>query len=260
MRWTIHFPASDRLRESLGRRGTAFLLALVLEALLLLMLLTFVPIVSRPEKPKPVLIGFDLDSGEKAETKKADKARTRSARGGARSEQPKAAEPVVPPLPPPPSPKADVLWLPRTAYAATDITNAPTHAPDPAASDPGEGISHADDSQVAQGKGPHGETLYVAEWYRRPTHAELNTYLPPGARETGWGEIYCRTAERYRVEDCQELGNAPRGSGYAGAVRQASFQFLVRPPRKGGKSLVGAMVLIHIDYIFTEKASRLDSQ
>ena len=62
----------------------------------------------------------------------------------------------------------------------------------------------------AVGTGPDGQPMYNAQWYREPTRAEMATYMPK--RRLGgdaWGLIVCRTAERYRVDDCHELGESP---------------------------------------------------
>lgn len=101
------------------------------------------------------------------------------------------------------------------------------------------------DSEVV-GKGPHGETLYAAQWARRPTNAEMGGYLPANAPD-GFGLVACKTIPDDRVEDCVELDQTP-GSHLASAVRQAAWQFRVRPPRRNGVPLVGSWVRIEIDY------------
>jgi hypothetical protein len=98
------------------------------------------------------------------------------------------------------------------------------------------------------GTAPNGEPLYDAEWYRRPTNAELEFYLPKHMPVEGWGLVACKTIANHHVDDCVELGSAPAGSHLASAVRQAAWQFLVRAPRLGGKELVGTWVRIRIDY------------
>ena len=106
--------------------------------------------------------------------------------------------------------------------------------------------SGGEDSEPV-GRAPNGEVLYAAEWARHPTSAELGGYLPRNAPD-GWGLIACRTAEGNRVQDCIEMGQSPLGSHLASAVRQAAWQFRVRPPRKNGKPLIGSWVQIRIDY------------
>ena len=151
--------------------------------------------------------------------------------------------PVKPTIaPPPPQP-----WIEMTheEMAAADVRNLPKA---------GAGAGSAGDSEVV-GKGPHGETLYAAEWAREPTDAELGGYLPRNVQD-GWGLIACRTVAGNRVEDCVELGQSPAGSHLASAVRQAAWQFRVRPPRKNGQGMVGEWVRIRIDYEFNRTAQQ----
>jgi hypothetical protein len=250
----------ERLRESLGRRGAAFFLALAIELLLALLLLWIAPVL--PEKkppPKTTVFGIETPRGAEDEPEKTpQKARARSA-AREKAEVPQPKPPETPPPPPvvvpndssPPS----FVRLTRRDYAASDIAKMES-APAAASADAGDaakssGGGSAGDSEVATAKGKNGEKLYVAEWVREPTHAELQPYISQyRARTSGFGEVACRTVARNRVEDCYEIGET-RGSGLAGSVRQAAFQFLVRPPRVGRVLKVGEWVLIRIDYTVT---------
>jgi protein TonB len=109
---------------------------------------------------------------------------------------------------------------------------------------PKAGDGGAGDSEVV-GKGPNGEALYNAEWAREPTNAEIQGYWPRSV--SGWGLIACKTIPNDRVNDCVEIDQSPPGSHLASAVRQAAWQFHVRPPRKGGRPLIGAWVRILIE-------------
>ena len=238
---------SPQERPSRRRRAASFLLALAIEILLLLAFLglDFTP--KRPEFKGGTLSTFDIAANEDEAT--ASKAQ-------------KPAPPTrKPPRPVPPTfkPKIilperplDLIPLSKEEFEASDIAKLGNNAPG-AGAQLAKGNAPGDSEQV--GTAPNGEPLYAAEWYREPTNRELGTYLPKNMPEGGgWGLVACRTVERYHVEDCVELGQGPPGSHLAGAVRQAAWQFLVRPPRVGGKTLVGTWVRIRIDY-HVERAS-----
>ena len=178
-----------------------------------------------------------------------------------RPSKPAAVTPVPPrPVPPPPriklpTPPADhslpMLILTPKELATADIAKLGSKGVPSAASDSGTDarVADGDGDSERVGTGPNGQPLYAAEWYREPTDRQLSGYLPPRMPDGGgWGLVACKTIADHHVDDCIELGNSPPGSHLAGAVRQAAWQFLVRPPRKGGREMVGEWVRIRIDY------------
>jgi protein TonB len=222
-------------------RLTAAALALAAAVGLFLLLLTMGVLPDRMIQSS-VLATFDVRPKADTDTRSAPKAAPRA------QPTPRTAVPppvIVPELPPTVFPP-EMIILSRRDFAAADIA---TIARSPNAGGGDEGAAETADSGVgdAVGRGPDGQPMYNAQWYREPTRAEMATYMPK--RRLGgdaWGLIVCRTIERYRVDDCHELGESP-GSGLAGAMRQAAWQFLVRPPRKGGQPMIGAWVRIRFD-------------
>lgn len=232
-------PSSYRARAPFSDRIAAALGALAISALLVIMLLRLGGFTSGPPSGQSGPLVVQL----LPQAKEAQPARPQVA-----TSRPSAPKP--PPLKLPPVPKLNMLILSREEFAASDIARlSPRPANSP--SDAATGADSGADESV--GRGPNGERLYNAEWYREPTRAEMATYLPGGAPEKAWAMIACRTADRYHVEDCQELGESPPGSGLARALRLASWQFLVRPPRVGGKSMVGEWVRIRFDFTQEKK-------
>ena len=153
--------------------------------------------------------------------------------------------PRLPPTAPhPAAPAPSFIHLSREEFAAADIGK--MAKPEAASGDAG-------DSQGAgaygPGEGPGGARLYRAEWYRRPSDAEIDGYIKNAAPSGAWADIACRTADHFHVEDCEELGESPAGSGLSRALRQAAWQFLVRPPRVNGTPQIGVWVKIHFDFI-----------
>jgi protein TonB len=230
-------------RPPLQRRASGLALAVGINLLLLLMLLTLGRLAPKAKKVGGALVvdllpeSHSVDSPEKAERKPAAHARTRpTSRPKPPIVIPSKPTIAVPPPSPAPAPTHDwpLIEMSKSDMAAADVRSL-------SKGDSGS----AGDSKIV-GQGPHGEVLYAAEWARHPTDAELGSYLPKNAPE-GFGLIACKTIPGDRVEDCVELDQTP-GSHLASAVRQAAWQFRVRPPRKNGVPLVGSWVSIRIDY------------
>jgi protein TonB len=236
------------------QRGVSLALAVALHALLLFLLLRLAPLPPPPElRPVPTTVELiPAEKEEPAQARKSTERRRRQARSPAR---PRLSEPQ-------PRPDEDmsdfwskVIPMTRDQMAAVDHAIRASPPADQDRPDSGEPAQLAElgRGDPGLGSGPNGEPLYNAQWYRKPTHAELSTYMPAGAASReGWGMIACRTIADYRVDDCLEIAQSPAGSGLAGAVRKAAWQFRVIPPRIGGKHMVGAWVRIRIEYTMNE--------
>lgn len=240
--------SSYRAGRSLRGRAASVALALALGVLVILALLRMGGLIARaPGNGRP-LSTFDVLPPAREE--RAASARRTVAPKRERATRAKAPAQEQRRTAPPPSPAPEeslanlrlpgVIQLSSAEFRASDIGRIKGAASAEAAS----GDAAAGESDAAIGTGPGGEPMYAAEWYREPRHAELSPYMPPNT--PGWGMVACRTIDRFHVEDCRELGETP-GSGIARGVRQAAWQFLVRPPRKGGRPLIGAWVRIRID-------------
>ncbi len=225
----------------LRRRVSGLALALGIEILLILAFLTL----DFRSKGPPEFAGGRLTTFDvAAERETAAKSLQKQAETTKTPPRP-ALPPIKPPITLPPRP-LPMLEVSKEFLDASDISKLGSKAPG-AAQQLAQGSSPGDSQRV--GTAPNGEPLYAAEWYREPTNQQLAAYLPKTMPQGGgWGLIACRTIDRYHVDDCVELGNYPPGSHLAGAVRQAAWQFLVRPPRVGGKPLIGEWVRIRIDY------------
>jgi hypothetical protein len=248
----------------LRRRGAALVLALIIEILLALLLLFLAPpMPGKKTGDRTNVFGIEAPKGDDSPDKKPSEKQQKKAARAQKAE----SKPVTQPPPPVPQPvetpvplgPPTYLKLTRNDYQQGDIAKVPSRATDSNAdaadnndtADTGGG--GAGDTPTIGRKGRHGETLYRAEWYREPRNSELQPYINENrARYPGFGLVACRTVARYKVEDCYELDET-RGTGFAGAVRQAAFQFLVRPPRVGNKLMVGEWVAIRIDYSQTRR-------
>lgn len=224
-------------RRRIGRhRVAAAIVVLFIEALLILALLTLHLSSTDVKKPDNELVAFTLSQPETA-SKNADPPKQTAQKAAAPA--PRASPPA---LPRQPVPTPNMVFMESEDFAASDISKLPKSS-----SRSGSGAKAA----YGPGEGPGGKTLYPAEWHVEPPRGVLTPYLKGNVPQGSWAMIACHTIERYQVENCYGLGES--SPGLATALRQASWQFRVRPPRVDGKPLVGAWVRIRFD--FTEEAS-----
>jgi len=245
-------PTPDWRRTPAGRRAVSFVLAVIIHLLLLLLLLRLAPPVERRPPPGGPTTIFSVPLPPAPQAAKAAshaRAAARRAPAAARAPAPRATPPVLPP-----KTAAAEPWVLNPDLAGFSLAPGKARAPQQvAAADADDGSATSGGASGggggSVGRGRSGQPLYAAQWVREPTDAEMSPYLPPGNHVGGWADIACRTVDRFRVEDCEELGQSPPGSGLSRALREASFQFLVRPPRVGGRTLVGEWVRIHFDFV-----------
>ncbi|WP_294018458.1 hypothetical protein [Sphingomonas sp.] len=247
-------PLLQRVRDRFGSRAIAIALALLIEALVALLLLTLAPkILAPPEETVPMATFGVSPEPEPApeppsEARPADTVAQPTARAQPRDADTPTPDPVVAdPAPAPPvlldiplSRTPDIGTLPRRPAAgpaapARRVAGPPAPGPDPG------------DSRRVEGRGPNGEPLYAAAWFREPYDSELRGYLST-ARPPGWALIACRTVQDYRIDSCTLLDEYPDGAQIGRAVLAAAWQFRVRPPRLRGQYQVGEWVRIRIDY------------
>jgi protein TonB len=248
-------PSSEKRRFTLPRRTTSIIITVIVHLLLLLLLITLSPprtfIPMGGSRLISIAVSSDQNEASKAKSQSKAKAATKPSKTTAAAAASKPVPP--PPVPNPNAPEVQILKLTHDEMVGLDATlrshsnNVGQQSADASSS----GDSSGDSAKA--GTGAHGEQLYAAEWYREPTHAELSTYMP--VNRVGWGEVACRTVARYHVEDCYELDESPRGSQISRGVREAAWQFLVRPPRVGGRLMVGEWVRIRIT-LYDPKSER----
>jgi protein TonB len=230
MRRALDPQSAYRPHASAGSRAASILLTFGATVLIIVMLVEVGLIGPLPREIQPMKL-FNLEPPPTPPPARAPSVKAqldRSAAAPARAQK-------VPPL--------NMIILTPKDYAAADIATLPSQR---TAIATGDQADAGQDSSASNG--PNGEKIYDVEWYRHPTHAELAPYMPTSGPESGSATIACRMIDHYHVEDCRELDESPMGSGFSRALRQAAWQFLVRPPRIGGKSLIGTWVRIHFTF------------
>jgi len=217
--------------------------ALAIELLLLLALLSLGLSVDSPRKAQ--LTEVSLAAHEVAESEPEKPAPEESPPQPTQRTAPQPVESPTPVLAPAPAP-VSLIPLPTAPLAppaAPPRPAPPAAVVGPAYGPPDTGGPPSDDS-VRVGTAPDGSPLYAAKWYREPG-PEFWGYL--SAASSGSGLMACRTIADFYVADCVPLGDTP-GSMINRSMLAGSGVLMVRPPRLGNRSLVGAWVRIRIDY------------
>ena len=246
-------PSSDR------RRATSLALTIAAHIVIFLLLWRLAPVLDPPAEPGRSLTVNMLPVGDNNSTAtKSAKAPARAAQSSRRTapEPPAAPKPPAEDLPEPPPVTTTFpgyLVLSRNEFAASDVGKMKSRksggsAGQQLAAADGQGDGDEGETSASAGTGPGGQRLFAAEWYVEPAQSQLSPYLPANVPLGSWAEIACRTAPNYRVEDCVQLGDSRVGSGLARSIREAAWQFRVRPPRINGKAQIGAWVRIRIDF------------
>lgn len=261
-------PFAERFRTDAGTRALGIGLTLLVEALLLLALLSL-GMRKLPGREEETITVVNLETNEVTEEapqrqspERAESLETQAPPRRPSPEEPAPQEPAEPPTQRPAEPLPRQPAQPRPMPTAPAVVPAPPERRPPAVNPsnpvrpapssrpfygpPDTGGSSSGDTERV-GTAPNGEPLYAAAWYREPRDDEMRGYLST-ATGPGWGLIACRTAPNYRVEDCVALDEYPAGVQINRAALAAAWVFKVQPPMLGGRSLVGSWVRIRIDY------------
>ena len=237
-------------RSDLKQRSFAILIALLLEALFIFAILSLSMRSVESTVGRQGLSTFSLNAESASKSAKDSKTETPFTKEQQRNVNPPIPKPLLPPVnpvkAPPPSP--EFIEVSKSEFDALDLSKLPSSGSAGAGDSKGSGQGNK--GMMGPGLGPGGAQLYPVAWLREPYDAELAPYLatikriPPGAS----ADIACRMAEHNRVENCQIIGENPRGTGLAKALRLAAWQFLVKPPRVDNKPQLGVWVRIHFDF------------
>jgi hypothetical protein len=264
MRSAYH-SSSIETRGSARRRSAAFVLTAIAHILIILLLLRLAPSLPTSRLKPPTATTFQMlpDRGIPAPAQHTPSVvKAKPASRGRPSKTPTPPLTMAETKAPAPS-ASGKLTLPiellggDELFKAADVAKLPKHPEDQLAKvekDQPPPSPKKSSPVYGPGAGPNGAPIYeMVDWYRPPTQAEMDGYLP--RRPAGsWGRIACLTAPNFRVENCRTDGEYPVGSGLARAMRQASWQFRVLPPKKDGKPLIG--VWMHIIITQTEGGLR----
>jgi hypothetical protein len=242
---------TDWSRGDIRRRGIGLAIALLLEVIIILAILSLSMRASGPAAGTRGLSTFSLEAEAQSESS-VQKSETQTP--VTKEQQRAITPPIPPPLLPPvnpvkaPPPNPDFIKVSKSEFDAMDLSKLP--ASGGSGSGESKGSGQGAKGMMGPGLGPGGVQLYPVAWLREPYDSELSPYLaavkriPPGAS----AEIACRMIEHNRVENCQIIGENPRGTGLAKALRLAAWQFLVKPPRIDNKPQLGVWVRIRFDF------------